>query len=362
MTSTQFLSTSLLAVGIIAGSVASVHLRDSLHADRGAVFFNQEYIEAIRNNAIDLERPQVVFDYVFSQLPDTVHVYPTENYYYFRFYTGSQAIWGNIRLDTADRDEGLVSFAYFGAHNQSQQPADLDFSGSYKQLSAADGVLLLKDGPLRYTMTYRGKSVVFELNDVPQSLPEGMPLADGERFIARTFDESGFQFALLFDTIHEQFRFILDETVAQADVLSAAADNLLIGHLSGFAFWRDPLGRKVLMGVNADNIRQNNYYDGPFDQLADNFVTGTTLRDAMKAAYPYLRGRIDERGVFLNDDGQRLSSRLAITPYTTYRSPAELRSFIAYCEENRPPNEQLACLTYDFKNDAPVPDEGETDE
>ena len=53
-----------------------------------------------------------------SQLPDEVNVYPTENYYYFKFYEAGREVWGNIRLDVDYRKEGEVSFAYFSKLNR----------------------------------------------------------------------------------------------------------------------------------------------------------------------------------------------------------------------------------------------------
>ena len=44
-------------------------------------------------------------------------------------------------------------------------------------------------GPLAYDVTYDGRTVRFELNDVPQLLPEGLKLLPNERFVGRSFDE-----------------------------------------------------------------------------------------------------------------------------------------------------------------------------
>ena len=43
-------------------------------------------------------------------------------------------------------------------------------------------------------------------------------------------------------------------------------------------------------------MRANNYFDGPFDQLPDNFIEGETLRDAILAVRPQLKGEIDRFG------------------------------------------------------------------
>jgi len=247
--------TILLLAGAVFGFAAAQALSDNRFSDYLAagytnISFNQNYIESIRSQALDLENPQAVFDYVYARLPDTVRVYPTENYYYFRFFANNQAVWGNIRLDAEDRDKGLVSFGYFGAHNRPEAPEDLDYTSLFKQLGPEDGVSLTKQEPLRYTMVYRGKVVNFLLHDVPQTPPEGLQLAKGETFMVRTFDESGFQFALVFDADQSQFRFILDETVVLPDVLYELEPGLWAGRLSGFAYYRDQLGRAILIGVD----------------------------------------------------------------------------------------------------------------
>ena len=55
---------------------------------------------------------------MLKNLPERVQVYPTENYFYFRFTQNGVVYAGNIRLAAADRDQGKVNFAY------SEQPTD----------------------------------------------------------------------------------------------------------------------------------------------------------------------------------------------------------------------------------------------
>lgn len=357
-----FLGTTLLLTAVIFSSVVTGELVEGRlpsvrSTEQPSVSFNQNYIEKVLSIQLDLDNPLLVFDYVFARLPDTVTVYPTENYYYFRFYANSQAMWGNIRLDADDRDEGLLSFGYFGAHNKPEQPEDLDYSGTFKQLGVSDGVVVAKEDSLRYVVAYKGKTVIFNLHDVPQTLPEGFQLLENDKFLARTFDESGFQFILLYDESQPQFRFVLDETAPLPDVLYELGPGLLAGRLSGFVFYTDTMGQKVLVGVDANNVRRNNYYDGPFDQLADNFVEGKELQEAMEAAYPYVRGRINERGSFLDSKGRRLDSRLALTPYRTYDTLESMRQMLAMCGKDTVERNLVFCLTRDYKQDVPGPEE-----
>lgn len=355
-----------LAAGVLAG-VGLVALGNRLcqssaacnlilhHSPHANVLTNQHFLETIRATKINLENPREVFAFVFSQLPATVHVYPTENYYYWRLQANNQEIWGNIRLDLEDREKGIVSFAYFSAIGRPEKKEDLDTGQQYSQLGAADGVVLSKTAPLRYALAYQGKQVEFWLNDLAQTLPAGMQLAAGEELMARTFDESGFQFVLLYQRQPTGFRFVLDETAALPDTLEGRADRLWVGRLSGFAFYADDLGRKVLIGVDADNTRRNNYYDGPFDQLADNFIEGDKLQKAMEESYPYLQGRINQRGIFMTAQGQQSGERLALTPYLAYNSWEELRGFVSGCRSEKKEEAVIACLSHDYKQDTPAP-------
>jgi len=77
--------------------------------------------------------------------------------------------------------------------------------------------------------------------------------------------------------------------------------------------------RKILIGVFEQNVRLNNYFDGPFDQLPDNFIEGETLRQAIIDSDPAVKGKIDRLGYFQTDD-----SRYAISPYMQYRSENDL--------------------------------------
>ena len=69
----------------------------------------------------------------------------------------------------------------------------------------------------------------------------------------------------------------------------------------------------------------NNYYDGPFDQLADNYVDETHISEYMIMASPGLRDRLDKYGYFMDRDG---SSRLAISPYYAYFSEQALKTYV----------------------------------
>ena len=77
------------------------------------LLFNQRWLEGMSSDAVDLDDVDAVFWQVFSGLSDEVTVYPSENYYYFILNADGKQMWGNIRLSTKTRDDGVLSFAYF---------------------------------------------------------------------------------------------------------------------------------------------------------------------------------------------------------------------------------------------------------
>ena len=275
---------------------------------------HQSYIEeAMRPTTLDVKEPLSVFAFVLNSLPDRVKVYPTENYFYFTFTHNGVPYAGNIRLDASDRDQGKVQFGYF-----EQTTGWLDETPSFfRTLDASNGVQLGKLERFLYRLSYGGKSVLFELNDLSQVKPPATALAPKETFIGPIFDDSGIRFFLVYNSAIRNFLYILDETVKVTDdfVASPRIDRVLIGKRTGFVFYRDQrLERKILIGVYEENVQVNNYLDGPFDQLPDNFIEGETLRRALLEIDPKLKGQIDRFGG--TPDGE---VRYMIAPYLLYR-------------------------------------------
>jgi hypothetical protein len=273
----------------------------------------------MRKTTLDVDDPLAVFAFVFDSLPERVKVYPTENYYYFNFVHSGKSYDGNIRLDASDRDQGKVNFGYSEDLKEWLDETPVKFM----LLDAGKGVAVEKLEPLVYRVTYRGKSVTFTLNDLSAVKPPPGAIGADETYIGPIFDDSAIRFFLVYNRKLKIFHYILDETVDNAEdlVQSHGTDRLLIGRRSGFAFYRDhKLPRKILVGVFEANIRVNNHYDGPFDQLPDNFIEGETLRNAILEVAPELKGKIDRFGG--SADGAR---RYAIDPYLAYRSEKDLR-------------------------------------
>ena len=290
-------------------------VRPVLHTD-------QTYLEEVmRPSKLDVKDPMAVFDYVFASLPDRVKVYPTENYYYFTFVYDGTPYDGNIRLDASNRDDGKAIFAY--SEDLEEWRAETEVQ--HLILDPSYGVKLEKVDKLVYRLTYKGRSVVFELNDLSNVKPPESALAPNEKFIGPVFDESGIRFFLVFDTKLKLFHFILDETVKVTDQLEPTkqSDRIVIGKRTGFAFYRDHLrDRKIMIGAFEGNMVTNSYFDGPFDQLPDNFIEGDVLRDAIIQVEPEMKGHIDRFGGW--GDG---AERFAVDPYVAYRMTDDLVMF-----------------------------------
>jgi hypothetical protein len=267
--------------------------------------------------ALSIKDPLAVFAFVLSRIPGAATIYPTENYYYFRFRHRGTVYSGNVRLAAEDRDAGKLHFAY-GVAPSARRPAP---AVRYQPLDASRGVSIERLEPLRYRVSHAGRSVVFMLNDLSGAKPPPGLLRDHERYLGAVFDESGVRFFLVFNARLNVFHYLLDETQPPADVWGAAGEALVIGKRTGFAFFQDG-DRKILIGANARNSRLNTLFDGPFDQLPENFVEGNTLHDAIVAASPAVKDTIDRLGNFKDGVG-----RFLIHPYLLYRTPADLTVF-----------------------------------
>jgi hypothetical protein len=292
--------------------------------------------------SLPITNPVAMFAYVLGNLPERVKVYPTENYYYFTFTHDHVRYAGNIRLDVVDRDQGKVNFAYYVdlAEWKDQDPI------TFIVLDKRNGVKVEKLELLLYRISYGNRSVVFELNDLRHVKPPSGLLTADETYIGPVFDESAMRFFLLFNRKLKLFHYVLDETITIADQLIPipGSDRILIGKRTGFAYYRDDrIDRKILIGVFEGNSRVNNYYDGPFDQLPDNFIEGEALREAILAVDPSLTGKIDRHGI--SPGGQ---DRYLIAPYRHYRSDDDLIAF-QRCATNKrvPPARYYECFVYD---------------
>src|ERR1700676_1480135 len=313
---------SWFAAAFLLGLVIAARAFAAEGLDRPRIYTNEAFVEdATRATTLPTSDLTAMLAFVLGSLPDSVKVYPTENYYYFFFYHNSTRYAGNIRLDASDRDEGKLHFAYYEdlAEWKEQSPVQ------YQKLDKSHGVTVEKLERLVYRVSYGDKSVVFRLNDLSGVQPSENIVGPDEKYIGPIFDESAIRFFLIFNKRLKIFHYLLDETIAVADqfVRARQTSRIVIGKRTGFAFYQDyRLNRKILIGVFEGNARVNNYFDGPFDQLPDNFIEGETLREAILGVASNLAGKIDRVGGA--PDG---SGRYLIGPYLYYRTEEELQTF-----------------------------------
>ena len=288
-------------------------------ADQRRIQTNEGYIEDVLSPAtLPLDDPRAMFAAIFATLRERVKVFPTENYYYFSFVQNGVRYGGNIRLAANDRDAGKLHFAYFEHFAEWRSQPRV----THVVFDKSDGVTVERAAPLAYRVSFQGRTVMFELNDLSNVTPAASSIAPHEKFIGPIFDESATRFFLVFNSRLKLFHYILDETIKLTDELipSPRTERILVGKRTGFAYYRDHLReRKILIGVFDANVRANNELDGPFDQLPDNFIEGDTLRQSIIDADPGVAGKIDRFGYYI--DG---TARYLIAPYRRYHHADDL--------------------------------------
>jgi hypothetical protein len=334
-------SAKLVALLVLATTAPAT---ETENPNRPRLYTNEAFIEDVmRPASLPLSDMRAMFQFVLESLPDRVKVYPTENYYYFWFYDGGARYAGNIRLDAGSRDQGKVHFHYALEPTPWNKPGGNSY---YVLLDRSYGVSVERVEDLVYRVSSDTKSVVFELNDLSKATPRPHLLGPDERYLGPIFDESAIRFFLVYNPRLKLFHYLLDETEPLNERLFPVneTDRILIGHRTGFAFYRDHRReRKILIGVFDNNVRSNSYYDGPFDQLPENFVLGDSLRNAIIDAEPHLAAKVDRFGVFHGS-----TNRYLIGPYLHYGRADELLAVHA-CAEKRKRSAAwyYACFTPD---------------
>jgi hypothetical protein len=336
----SLLTGTVLAAGLVASAAATETSRPRIHT-------NQQFLEDLAlKDTLKIKDAASVFQMVLDSLPDRVTVYPTENYYYFKFNYAGVQYSGNIRLENERRDQGQVHFAFAPEYSEWKS----EDAAVFKVLTKADGVTIEKINDLSYRVSRGSKTVVFNLNDLRHVKPPQGAMSGDERFIGPVFDESGVRFLLVYNQKLKAFHYLLDETITPNESFtpSPSTDRILIGKRTGFAFYRDhKLNRKILIGVYEGNSRVNNYYDGPFDQLPDNFIEGNSLHDAILDVAPNLKGRIDRYGSSF--DGE---TRYMVAPYAHYATEDDLMMFHQCATSKDVPADQYhLCFVYDDSED-----------
>lgn len=251
-------------------------------------------------------------------------------------------MWGNFRLAAGYRDQGELSFAYFEFDEFASTSAKR-FTRS-KIYTEEDGVTIEQVDRFTYIVSYNGKAVTFNLHQLRQEPPKYFSLGENEVSVERIFDESGYQFFLLFNEEKDYFFWVLNEEDGVPDILDPVDEDgdILVGRRSGFAFWVDAAheDRKVLASIRQHSVTRNDYYDGPFDQLADNYADEVHISDYMIKANPALEGRINQFGYYVIDQyGNEVERplRVALSVYQTYYTQSQFMQFIERAKASEDP-------------------------
>lgn len=290
----------------------------------------------------DFDDPRSVVRFLLGVI-ESGTVYPTEGYFYFRFHLNGRRISGNLRFTSIA--DGVLHTGYFetgvGASRKPGGPPGIGAvrTGSFR---IEQGLTVVSEpgtgGETLHRISLDGESAAFVIPTIYRARPASLQLRESERFVSGVLDESGYALALIFIEDDPAFRFLLHPEFEPLEKLVPihhahhARAPLLAGTESEFIFMSDEarksresdreigpefgpeIGRLTLVGVSAERIMANDYFDGPFDQVPPDLA----LRPMLHAAYPYTRtaSPIDEHGNFLGRD----ASRVAIAPYTAFAS------------------------------------------
>ncbi len=320
-------------------------VKNAPDSNPGIFIPNEDIIDGFYETNLNLSNDTEVFRYVFSNLKDEVIVYPTENYYYFRFPYAGKVIWGALALSATERDNGTIGFGY-SEHSEDTTNLDgLARIGGGKEFSEKDGIIVKKINDFKYSVAFEGKTVVFNLYDIGLNLPKKANLTEDEIFVGPVFDEAGMKFFLIYNEAVPHVYLVLNEDGYVPETFAQLTNKIVIGERTGFAFYvDDEYNRKILVGVKGEHTLKNDWYDGPHDQMPDNYVYTGQIPDYQKYienAYR-LKGKIDKYGNYLDEKGVRV----AVAPYKVYFSEKDLYD-LQFCEHgaNLTRSEFYECIT-----------------
>lgn len=288
---------------------------------------NEDMIRGLdRDNKVDVKDPRSVLYALLSQLQPEATIFPSENYYYFTFYDHGLAYSGSLRLPADSRDKGLIELNYNEAYSRWQRSE----GGVETTLGPDDGVRVEKLARFLYRVTYRDVSVSFKLHELDMTLSSGTKLFPGEVYVGSLFDESGIEFDLVYSAPRNAFMFLLRTAGSGNEYLRDIGGGLLLGRRTGFVYYNDTMfNRLILVAVNSDMLRENSAYDGPFDQLPENYFDELKFLDYVYKVYPHLKGELQPHGTYA--DG----TIFALIAYVEYHTLSDL-DFLRRCNAKSP--------------------------
>lgn len=317
-----------------------------------------DFVEDLRNTDINLEDPLDVFRHIFQRMQEEVTIYQSENNLYLKFAAKGKVYGGIITLAILTRDEGIISLSYIERNENPNVPMNREgFLGGGKSFTKEDGVIVTKIDDWTYDTTFEGKTVRFHLYNPGMQPPQKIQLLPEEEYVGPVFDEAVIELYLVYNNNASKLYLLLNEDRYVSETFKEIGNNLLLGERTGFVFYEDKeTNRKILIGVQGENTIQNNWYDGPHDQMPDNYVHYGYIpkyQGYLEAAYPYYKGKIDKYGHFKEKD----TGRIAVAPYTIYFYQEELQEISTTCQNYAQTKTELyECLTVQTYN---IPEEKE---
>lgn len=332
---------SVLGIAVLDGGCVRSGVQNT-PAARG-ILTNDSFIRGLYTKNDNFTNARKLFEHVFSQLEDEVTVYTGENNYYVQYPIQGRIVGSILSLSVEDRDKGKIGFSYIERNENIGLERLSRRIGGGKIFSAEDGVRVSKVNDFAYRVTFNNKTVKFNLYQPGLQGPPAHQMGPHDVFVGPVIDESGFDFHLMFDRAHKRLFMVLDERRGLPDVFTKLENQLVIAERSRFAFFDDStLQRKILIGVHGDNTLENNWWDGPHDQMPDNYIALGRIphyQEILEASYPGSQGRIDKFGRYIHEPG----TRIAIAPYTVYFSLRQIKELVQTCR--RKPATQQPCLT-----------------
>ena len=338
------LAACLLLVSVLIGSSRQAGNTTQLEPrnPRPAVSFNQDFIEGLYSE-LAVDDPDVVFGAIFAALNEEAVMYQSGGHYYFTMNANAKTLVGNLMIRDYDANEASVMLAYF---SYDENGVYQDRAGIKKEFSSEDGVFVECLGSLAYSVTYSGKTVAFRFPDNSGETPAEGNLAEDEVLIAPIFDESALKFFLIFNRQEKHFMYTLNENGFTPEEFLPVNDDVLLGRRTGYLFYSDDEhDRKILIGVNANSTRRNNWYDGPFDQVPGTQPHYDRIVEYVLEAYPQTEQYFEDYGGPTPEAGYGVSIR----PYDHYYSIQQVAERIEECSDSSLSRAEFyKCITADF--------------
>ena len=210
-------------------------------------------------NSLDITDTSRVITFILDSIKENAPVYPSEQYFYYKFKVGPRLISGNLRF--CNSKNGVVNFGYFDEFDPK-----IIFHGAIR--NGVNGVVEKSHDKVK--LIFAGRTRNFSLSKTlhPNSHPPiKIDIAEDEELITQVQDESGFAFSLFYRGRSRQFYYCLRYSPENLIAIKIGGADVFLGDTSRFAFVQDDLGRKVLIGVLHSEVESNTYFDGPFDQV-----------------------------------------------------------------------------------------------